>query len=56
MAQQRPGGSYGSRAKAGNDVYTVLAAVGLFAIVATIGFVIYRCTELLGVPFPSFPA
>jgi len=51
----RPGGSRVSRQRAGNDIYTVLAAVALFAVAATLGFVIYRCNELLGTPFPSFP-
>ncbi len=45
---------YGSRPAAGNDIYTVLLAAALAIVAGTLGFVIYRCSDLLGVPFPSF--
>ena len=50
---QMPTGSRGS-AKAGNDIYTVLVAIALALVAGTIGFVLYRCNELLGTPFPGF--
>ncbi len=52
---QRPGSSYKARQRAGNDIYTVLAILAFVAVAGTLGFVIYRCSELLGTPFPSFP-
>jgi hypothetical protein len=52
MAGQ-PGGS-GPRTSPTNDIYTVLVGIGAFAVIATLAFVIYRCNELLGKPFPSF--
>jgi hypothetical protein len=52
---QRPGGSHATRQRAGNDIYTVLAILAFVAVAGTLGFVIYRCNELLGTPFPSFP-
>ncbi|MCG8404380.1 MAG: hypothetical protein MI923_04185 [Phycisphaerales bacterium] len=42
------------RVKPGNDIYTVLAAIALALVAGTIGFVLYRCNELLGTPFPGF--
>lgn len=51
MATQ-PGG-YG-RSKPGNDIFTVLAAIALAVVAFALGYVIYRCNELLGEPFPSF--
>lgn len=35
-----------------NDIYTVLVSIALAAMAGTLGFVIYRCNELLGTPFP----
>ena len=44
-----------SRAPATNDIYTVLVSLALLAVIGTIAFVIYRCTELFDKPFPGFP-
>jgi hypothetical protein len=44
----------GYRPRADNDIYTALVIVGFGFVVATIGFVIYRCTELFGTAFPGF--
>ena len=44
----------GPKVKPGNDVYTVLAGIALALVAGTIGFVLYRCSELLGTPFPGF--
>jgi hypothetical protein len=38
----------------GNDIYTVLVCIALAFILGAIAFVIYRCTEILGTPFPGF--
>ena len=46
-------GSGAPRGKAPNDIYTVLVCIGLFAVLGTLGFVIYRCSELLGTPLPG---
>lgn len=45
--------TYGSRPAAGNDVYTILLAIGVASVGFALGFVIYRCTELLGNWAPS---
>ncbi len=45
-----------SPASPGNDIYTVLVCIALAFVLGTIGLVIYRCTELLGTPFPGFAA
>jgi len=37
-----------------NDIYTVLVSIALFISVGTVSFVIYRCNELFGTPFPGF--
>ena len=52
---QRPGSSYSTRQRPGNDIYTVLAILAFVVVAGTLGFVSYRCNELLGTPFPSFP-
>lgn len=41
-------------ASVGNDIYTVLVCIALAFILGAIAFVIYRCTEILGTPFPGF--
>ena len=41
------------RARPTNDLYTVLAAIALVAVLGTLGFVIYRCTQLLDVALPG---
>lgn len=45
-----------ARATAENDIYTVLVCIALVAVLGTIAFVIYRCLELFGQPFPGFAA
>lgn len=35
-----------------NDIFTVMTAIALVAVLGTLAFVIYRCNELLGKPFP----
>lgn len=45
-----------SRAPATNDIYTVLVSLALLAVLGTIAFVIYRCTELFDTAFPGFPS
>lgn len=45
---------YGSRPAPGNDIYTILLGIALAFVLGTVGFVIYRCNDLLGFPFPSF--
>ncbi len=37
-----------------NDIYTVLASIALVATIGAVSFVIYRCNELFGTPFPGF--
>ncbi|MFQ5502243.1 MAG: hypothetical protein ACE5EQ_08060 [Phycisphaerae bacterium] len=46
--------SRGPQVRPTQDIYTALVCIAFAAVVGTLGFVIYRCTELLGVPFPSF--
>ncbi len=54
MSQLPPSpGSGAPRGKAQNDIYTVLVCIGLFALLGALGFVIYRCNELLGTPLPG---
>lgn len=47
-----PAGS-SQRGKASNDIYTVMVAVALATVAGTLAFVITRCIELLGKPFPG---
>lgn len=42
-----------TRVRPTNDVYTVLVAIALVAVIGTVAFAIYRCNELLGKPFPG---
>lgn len=49
-----PGGSQGQRVKPGNDIYTLLVGIALALVAGTVAFVIYRCYELFGTPFPGF--
>jgi hypothetical protein len=52
---QMPGpGMQRTRAPVGNDIYTVLVAMALAIVLGTTAFVIYRCVDLLGKPFPGF--
>jgi hypothetical protein len=53
---QMPGsiGPSPSPGKADNDVYTVLVCTAFVVVLGTLAFVIYRCTELFGTPFPGF--
>lgn len=48
-----PGGSYGTRGKPDNDVYTVLVIVGCCVVGLALGYVIYKSIDLLGA-IPSF--
>lgn len=55
MTQMTSGaGLQRSKPRADNDVYTVLVIIGFVVVAATLGFVMYRCNELFGSPFPSF--
>ena len=51
---QKPGTTAPRRPKTqpGNDIYTVLASIGLAIVLGTIGFVIYRCVQLFDTPLP----
>lgn len=49
-----PGSPYGSRQQPDNDIYTVLVIIACAAAALALGFVIYKSSTLLGVPFPSF--
>lgn len=53
---QMPGtpGSSRLRARPTNDIYTVLVSIALAFVLGTVGFVIYRSTELFDSPFPGF--
>ena len=55
---QMPGstGSMPSPGKAENDIYTVLVCTAFAIVVGTLAFVIYRCIELFGSPFPGIGA
>lgn len=44
----------GPRVRADNDIYTVMVAIAVTCVVGTFAFAIYRCSELLGKPFPGF--
>jgi hypothetical protein len=54
MAQMPGPGMQRTRAPVGNDIYTVLVAMALAIVLGTLAFVIYRCVDLLGKPFPGF--
>jgi hypothetical protein len=47
-------GPSASPGKADNDLYTVLVCTAFAVVVGTLAFVIYRCIELFGTPFPGF--
>jgi hypothetical protein len=55
---QMPGstGPSPSPGKADNDLYTVLVCTAFAIALGTLAFVIYRCTELFGSPFPGIGA
>lgn len=53
-APKPPKAPSGPRINYPNDIYTVLASIALFISLGTVGFVIYRCNELFGTPFPGF--
>ena len=48
-----PGGSYGSRGKSDNDIYTALVMIACGVAGLAIGYVCYKAVELLG-SIPSF--
>ncbi len=52
---QMPGtpGVQRTRAPIGNDIYTLLAGIALAIVLGTVAFVIYRCVDLFGKPFPG---
>jgi hypothetical protein len=54
---QMPGssGMQRSRQAVGNDIFTVFTGIALAIVLGTIAFVIYRCVDLFGRPFPVFP-
>lgn len=47
-------GPSGPRVRPGNDIYTVMTAVALACVIGAFAFAIYRCSSLLGKPFPGF--
>lgn len=53
MARMAPG-SHGPQVRPSHDIYTALVCIAFAVVAGTLGFVIYRCTELLGTAFPSF--
>jgi len=54
MAKTRAtSGQNRSLVRPSNDIYTVLVSIGLAIVLAAIGFVIFRCTELFDTPFPG---
>ncbi|MBK8266813.1 MAG: hypothetical protein IPK83_00260 [Planctomycetes bacterium] len=38
----------------GNDIFTILIISAFVIVAATLGYAIFKCTELLGIPFPIF--
>lgn len=54
MAAAKPKAPSGPRVRAENDIYTVMVAVAVIAVIGTFAFGIYRCMDLLGKPFPGF--
>ncbi len=47
-------GSKARQARPDNDIYTLMTAIAVFALLGTLAFVIYRTNELLGKPFAAF--
>lgn len=45
---------YSSRPAPGNDIFTILIISAFVIVAATLGYAIFKCTELLGIPFPIF--
>ncbi len=54
MAAAKAKSPAGPRARAENDIYTVLVAVALFSVTGAFAFALYRCDQLLGKLFPGF--
>lgn len=48
-----PGGSYGSRGRSENDIYTALVIIASSVVLLSIVFVVVKSIELLGA-LPSF--
>lgn len=51
---QKTAGSPGRHVQPTHDIYTALVSIALAVVAGTLGFVLYRCAELLGTPFPGF--
>lgn len=49
-----PSGFKAPRARAENDLYTAFAGIAAGILLATVIFVIIRCSDLFGTPFPGF--
>jgi len=49
-----PSGFKAPRARAENDLYTAMLGIAGVFVLAAVVFVIIRCIDLFGTPFPGF--